>query len=154
MRKGFDGRLVTALQSTREIVFAKWASTPIDHNAGLDAATGLAPTNSQQVTAEIRDTIAESFTLFSRDVQSEILGEFATVMGQLHRFIHLPPVEQSVEADQARKNAVEPLILRHIDVHPEQSPTWADFLTSWQNSIDSRREQMRKATAKRKSKRS
>ena len=44
----------------------------------------------------------------------------------------------SVQADQARKTAVEPVVREYMENHPEQATTWLDFLTSWQKSIDAR----------------
>ena len=45
----------------------------------------------------------------------------------------------NVIADQDRLTAVEPVIGEHVERHPEQAQTWADFLQSWRESIEARR---------------
>lgn len=45
---------------------------------------------------------------------------------------------QSIDADQSRKTAVEPLIRDYVARHPAQEQTWEDFLAQWQHSIDAR----------------
>ena len=44
----------------------------------------------------------------------------------------------SVEADRARFEAIELLVIEHVDRHPDQAQTWTNFLTTWRNSIESR----------------
>jgi len=45
----------------------------------------------------------------------------------------------SVDADQDRLRAVEPVIGEHVERHPEQAETWASFIRNWRKSIEARR---------------
>ena len=45
----------------------------------------------------------------------------------------------SIRADQARRDAIEPVLQEHVSRHPEQAETWTYFLQAWGESIDTRR---------------
>jgi hypothetical protein len=45
----------------------------------------------------------------------------------------------SIRADDARREAIEPVVQEHISRHPEQEETWAGFMAAWKFSIEARR---------------
>jgi hypothetical protein len=44
----------------------------------------------------------------------------------------------SLEADRARYEAIEPLVVEHVERHPLQAASWSNFMSAWRQSIDAR----------------
>jgi len=84
---------------------------------------------SGEFTETVKDAVNDSKSL----LPLLLVGVLLTCIGCVQQ----DPV--AIQADQARRTAIEPVVKEYVQHHPSQRQQWTDFLTAWQKSIDSRK---------------